>query len=142
MEHFDLAAFYGGSATELYRTLGAHRTPDGWVFRAWAPHAGSVSVVGDFCAWDPTAHPMRRLDGGIWETEVAGLSEYDTYKFAVTAQSGAVTFKADPYAFHAETRPSTASKLYELAGYNWGDGALQNNKTISFCMPNVRTYSQ
>ena len=90
MEHFDLAAFYGGSATELYRTLGAHRTPDGWVFRVWAPHAGSVSVVGDFCAWDPTAHPMRRLDGGIWETEVAGLSEYDTYKFAVTAQSGAV----------------------------------------------------
>ena len=99
MEHFDLAAFYGGSATELYRTLGAHRTPDGWVFRVWAPHAGSVSVVGDFCAWDPTAHPMRRLDGGIWETEVAGLSPYDTYKFAVIAQSGAVTFKADPYAF-------------------------------------------
>ena len=123
MEHFDLAAFYGGSATELYRTLGAHRTPDGWVFHVWAPHAGSVSVVGDFCAWDPTAHPMRRLDGGIWETEVAGLSEYDTYKFAVTAQSGAVTFKADPYAFHAETRPGTASKLYELAGYDWGDGA-------------------
>ena len=123
MEHFDLAAFYGGSATELYRTLGAHRTPDGWVFRVWAPHAGSVSVVGDFCAWDPTAHPMRRFDGGVWETEVAGLSEYDTYKFAVTAQSGAVTFKADPYAFHAETRPGTASKLYELAGYDWGDGA-------------------
>ena len=123
MEHFDLAAFYGGSATELYRTLGAHRTPDGWVFRVWAPHAGSVSVVGDFCAWDPTAHPMRRLDGGIWETEVAGLSPYDTYKFAVTARSGAVTFKADPYAFHAETRPGTASKLYELAGYDWGDGA-------------------
>ena len=123
MEHFDLAAFYGGSATELYRTLGAHRTPDGWVFRVWAPHAGSVSVVGDFCAWDPTAHPMRRLDGGIWETEAAGLSPYDTYKFAVTAQSGAVTFKADPYAFHAETRPGTASKLYELAGYDWGDDA-------------------
>ena len=32
MEHFDLAAFYGGSATELYHTLGVHRTPDGWVF--------------------------------------------------------------------------------------------------------------
>ena len=45
MEHFDLAAFYGGSATELYRTLGAHRTPDGWVFRVWAPHAGSVSFT-------------------------------------------------------------------------------------------------
>ena len=95
MEHFDLAAFYGGSATELYRTLGAHRTPDGWVFRVWAPHAGSVSVVGDFCAWDPTAHPMRRLDGGIWETEAAGLSPYDTYKFAVTAQSGGMGMAID-----------------------------------------------
>ena len=33
MEHFDLAAFYGGSATALYHTLGAHRTTDDWVFR-------------------------------------------------------------------------------------------------------------
>ena len=124
MEHFDLAAFYGGSATELYRTLGAHRrTPDGWVFRVWAPHAGSVSVVGVFLRVGPhraSDAPSRRRhlgDGG------RGPSPDDTYKFAVTAQSGAVTFKADPYAFHAETRPGTASKLYELAGYDWGDGA-------------------
>ena len=34
-----------------------------------------------------------------------------------------VLLKADPYAFHAETRPGTASKLYELGEYRWGDGA-------------------
>ena len=96
MEHFDLAAFYGGSATELYRTLGAHRTPDGWVFRVWAPHAGSVSVVGDFCAWDPPRIRCAVAMAASGETEVAGLSPYDTYKFAVTAQSGAVTFKPTP----------------------------------------------
>lgn len=66
---------------------------------------------------------------------------YDTYKFAVTAQSGAVTFKADPYAFHAETRPSTASKLYELAGYDWGDGAYLAGKARSMTVRSTFTRS-
>src|SRR5262249_9736661 len=29
--------------------------------------------------------------------------------------------KADPYAFAAETRPQTASKVWDLSGYHWGD---------------------
>ena len=33
-----------------------------------------------------------------------------------------MTAKADPYAFHAETRPGNGSKLYELEPYPWGDG--------------------
>ena len=32
-------------------------------------------------------------------------------------------FKADPYAFHTETRPSNGSKVYDLDGYAWNDGA-------------------
>ena len=36
---------------------------------------------------------------------------------------GRLTGKADPFAFHAETRPGTASKLYDLSGYQWGDRA-------------------
>ncbi len=135
MEHFDLAAFYGGSATELYQALGAHRTAGGWTFRVWAPHAKSVSVVGDFCSWDGTAHPMHRLDGGIWEAEVSGLRRYDAYKFAVTAQSGKTSLKADPFAFHAETRPGTASKLYELDGYVWGDADYLSSKRPVYDRP-------
>ena len=69
-----------------------------------------------------TATPTRwkKNADGFWECFVPSLKRYDTYKFAVTAQSGETVLKADPYAFHAETRPGTASKLYDLGGYRWG----------------------
>ena len=122
---FDAAAFYGGTNSEAYRYLGAHRTrrsgKDGYVFRTWAPNAAHVSVVGDFCEWNGYAYPMEKNADGFWECFVPSLKRYDTYKFAVTAQSGETVLKADPYAFHAETRPGTASKLYDLGGYRWGD---------------------
>ena len=122
---FDAAAFYGGTNSEAYRYLGAHRTrrsgKDGYVFRTWAPNAAHVSVVGDFCGWNGYAHPMEKNADGFWECFVPSLKRYDTYKFAVTARSGETVLKADPYAFHAETRPGTASKLYDLGGYRWGD---------------------
>ena len=122
---FDAAAFYGGTNSEAYRYLGAHRTrrsgKDGYVFRTWAPNAAHVSVVGDFCGWNGYAHPMEKNADGFWECFVPSLKRYDTYKFAVTAQTGETALKADPYAFHAETRPGTASKLYDLGGYRWGD---------------------
>ncbi|MBR7146509.1 MAG: 1,4-alpha-glucan branching protein GlgB [Oscillospiraceae bacterium] len=121
MRQFDLAAFYEGRATTLYETFGAHKSKNGWTFRVWAPKAQSVSVVGDFCDWDASRHKMRRREGGIWETEIAGLQQFDAYKYAVLGADGVERLKADPFAFHAETRPATASKLYDLGGYKWGD---------------------
>lgn len=129
---FDAAAFYGGTNSEAYRYLGAHRTrragKDGYVFRVWAPNAAYVSVVGDFCAWNGYDHPMTRNADGFWECFVAGLKRYDTYKFAVTSQRGDTVLKTDPYAFHAETRPGTAGKLYDLGGYRWGDDEWRKNR--------------
>lgn len=132
MEQFDLSAFRCGTANDLYRYLGAHRDEwngaEGYVLRVWAPNAAAVSVVGDFCAWDPSACPMDRIGGGIWEVFLPGRQQYDNYKFALTAQNGKMTLKTDPYAFHCETRPGTAGKLYELDGYEWGDGAWYKEK--------------
>ena len=130
---FDATAFYGGTNSGAYRYLGAHRTrrsgKDGYVFRTWAPNAAHVSVVGDFCGWNGYAHPMEKNADGFWECFVPSLKRYDTYKFAVTAQSGETVLKADPYAFHAETRPGTASKLYDLGGYRWGDDVWRASRT-------------
>lgn len=132
VNRLDTAAFFGGTLCDAYRYLGAHRArrdgEEGWVFRVWAPNAAYVSVVGEFCGWNGFAHPMQRTDGGIWEAFIPGLTQYDTYKYAVTAQDGRTVLKADPYAFHAETRPGTASKLYDLSGYRWGDRAWRESR--------------
>ena len=34
----------------------------GVYFAVWAPHAVSVSLVGDFNNWDPESHPMTLLE--------------------------------------------------------------------------------
>ena len=126
-KRFDAGAFFGGTDSEAYRFFGAHRAQrggeEGYLFRLWAPNAARVSVVGDFCGWDASAFPMARGEHGLWEKFIPGLKQFDTYKYAVTSARGKTVLKADPYAFHAETRPGTASKLYDLPPYRWGDGA-------------------
>lgn len=114
-----------GQAIRAWEYMGSHQSKrdgaEGYEFRVWAPHAKAVSVVGDFNGWDAGADPMEAIGGGLWEGFVPGLDRYCIYKYAVTAVDGRVLMKADPYAFHAETRPGTASKLYELGSYQWGD---------------------
>ena len=47
--------------------FGFHKTADGWFYREWAPSADSLYLTGDFCNWEPFAHRMNRLDGGVFE---------------------------------------------------------------------------
>ena len=119
--------FRAGTLSDGWRWFGAHRAQrdglEGWTFRVWAPRAKEVSVVGDFNGWSLTENAMIRR-GENWETFIPGLSEYESYKYAVRGQNGEVHYKADPYGFHAETRPATASKLYELEGFPWSDGVF------------------
>ena len=120
--------FKQGNNCEAYRYFGAHLETrvgeSGVVFRVWAPHAAAISVVGDFNSWKPGSHPMRKVDGdSVWELFIPGMKEYDVYKYCVTTRAGDLVYKADPYAFHAETRPSNGSKVYDIEGYTWGDAA-------------------
>ena len=124
----EMQAFSEGRSTGAWRCFGSHpaRREDGtagWMFRVWAPNAPRVSLIGDFNGWDPEACPMDRIEGGIWETFVPGLHRYDAYQYAVFRRDGGYVGKADPFAFHADTRPNVSSKLYDLEepGYPWGD---------------------
>ena len=122
--------FKQGNNCEAYRYFGAHMETRageaGVVFRVWAPHAVAISVVGDFNSWKPGSHPMRKVDGdSVWELFIPGMKEYDVYKYCVTTRAGDLVYKADPYAFHAETRPSNGSKVYDITGFVWHDDAWQ-----------------
>ena len=95
--------------------LGAHFVESdgkkGVRFAVWAPHAKSISVVGDFNEWDTRINPMTRgRDGEIWEVFVPGIEEGAIYKYAIEPQwGGPRIMKADPYGFYAEKKPNTAS---------------------------------
>ena len=134
-----LYLFHQGTNYNAYDYLGAHKAiykrQKGVMFRTWAPKANSVSVVGDFNGWDTSKNVMTRIsDGGVFELFIKGLKEFDVYKFAVSSDGGTV-FKADPYAFHAETPPKTASKIYDIDGYEWGDDEFIKNKKPPYDSP-------
>lgn len=131
----DRYLYNNGRHYEIYEKLGAHpenhEGNDGMYFAVWAPHASQVGVVGDFNGWDPEATPMTLLaDSGIWEAFVPDLGIGELYKYAITARSGKILFKADPYAFQAEYRPQTASVTAGLSGFPWKDGAWMEKRKI------------
>lgn len=114
--------FHEGKNYEAYRFFGVHKIKKGtYAFRVWAPHAVGVAVAGDFNDWSETANPMTPIAPEIWEAVVDGVSKYDCYKYAIQTTDGRLLMKADPYAVHQETRPGTASKVYDLPSYKWTD---------------------
>ena len=122
----DLQAFYSGACDTLYETLGAHPGEKGWDFRVWAPHARRVELCGSFSEWKGLL--MERGDGGIWHLTVENAKQYDRYKYLVTGADGVTRWKADPCAFHADTRPENSSKLYDIGGYPWQDDAWRSSR--------------
>lgn len=119
---FPVYLFNKGENYRAYDFFGVHRIKeDTFVFRVWAPHASAVSVIGDFNGWSNEADYMIPVADGIWETVIDGVKIFDCYKYSIQTADGRIIDKADPYAVHAETRPGTASKVYELADYKWHD---------------------
>ncbi len=120
-----LELFHDGDAARAYDFFGAHLEnrdgTDGVVFRVWAPNALSVSVVGDFNEWNIDAHFMNKLDFGAWELFIEGIQPFDLYKYCIETPYSERIFKADPFAFHTQTRPDDASMVYNIAEYKWGD---------------------
>ena len=121
-----VAAFHSGNHFRIYEYFGARKAvkskKSGYIFRVWAPDAKSVSVVGDFNEWSREANPMTLLeDESIWEAFIPSLAEYEMYKYSIETAEGKINMKSDPVGFHMETRPGTATKLYDLEGYRWRD---------------------
>ena len=119
----EIYLFNTGEAQRAYNTLGCHYIEelDMHRFCVWAPNAAAVSVVGDFNGWNAQANPMEQMEGGVWTAFVKGLKNGDIYKYSVWGCDGVSRLKADPFAFHAEVRPATASKIWDISDYVWQD---------------------
>ena len=134
LNDYDLYLFHNGTNYYAYEMLGAHFTEvdgkKGVRFAVWAKNAKSVSVVGEFNNWDTRVHVMSRLqDGETWCIFIEGLKEGQTYKYAIEPQwGGPHILKADPYGVYAERKPQTASRLFNLEGYEWEDGEYMKAK--------------
>lgn len=130
---FDISLFKAGKHYHLYNKLGAHRAnhqhTEGTYFAVWAPNAKYVSVVGNFNSWNKKGHPMNvRWDGsGIWEIFIPGLGHAEYFKYYIEGPNGYRVEKGDPYAFHWETPPQTASIIWDC-NYSWNDSEWMQSR--------------
>ena len=119
LQDLDLWLLAEGTHQRPFECLGAHLVcingVSGASFAVWAPNARRVSVVGSFNQWDGRRHPMRfRRECGVWEIFLPDVAQGDLYKFEILGAQGQIAVKADPFAFHAQLRPDTASVVYPL----------------------------
>jgi 1,4-alpha-glucan branching enzyme len=124
---YDIHLWAEGNHARTYEKLGAHVTERdgvaGTQFAVWAPNARSVAVIGGFNGWNREHNWMHPIgSSGIWQCFIPSVGVGALYKYAITSQyNNYKVDKADPYAFAGEIRPETASKVWDLSGYNWGD---------------------
>ncbi len=127
LTEFDAYLWKGSRHHRMYEKLGAHLCQvdgqDGVHFSVWAPNARKVSVIGGFSGWRPDVHPLWPVrDTGVWSGFIPGVQAGDAYKYSIEShQNNYRSDRADPYAFAAELRPETASIVWDLEGYSWGD---------------------
>ncbi len=130
--------FNKGKYYRAYESLGSHLSEGGGVrFSVWAPDVLSVAVAGDFNGWDQSRNFLEPYGStGIWTGVIKEACEGCNYKYAITPRSGGTFLKADPFAFEAELRPATASKVHHLY-YEWKDGDWIKNRaeTSHFAKP-------
>ena len=131
----DIYLFKEGTHSELYDKFGSHmfvrNGVKGTYFALWAPNAKGVSVRGDFNSYNIDSHPLKKRDdgSGIWEGFISNVGEGMTYKYHIkTKHKNANPDKADPYAFYGEVAPASASRVFELEGYEWDDKKWMKNR--------------
>jgi len=139
MAAFTMDEYYQGISTNAYEYFGAHPLSDddnGIVFRVYAPAAHGVDVIGEFNGWNGGYHPMNRLNTGVYELTVPDARVGQLYKFRIYQQGGTVVDKADPFAFHSQLRPDTASVITRIAPEKYfNDAKWMKSRTKCFDTP-------
>ena len=109
-------------ALPIEHKLNTRQVITGVLFKVYAPHARSVSVIGDFNLWDGRRCPMASADDGIWRLFVPGVAPEALYKFEIHDQEGRLLpHKSDPFCRKTEQWPGLASIVQAPSKFKWTD---------------------
>ena len=100
------AAAFAAPAAREHTGMGAIPYEGGVTFRVWSMFADSVSVVGDFNDWSPSATPMAREGtSNYWSVDVPGALAGQAYKFYLpnASKPGRDPHRMDPYVSAVKT---------------------------------------
>lgn len=127
----DMQGFYAGKILNAYEYLGAHLTPEGAVFRTFAPSAQGVDLL-----LPGQELPMQKTyDGNFYEVFAPGVGAGTPYEYRVYRQGGGYTDHCDPYGFAMELRPDHRSIVADLPAYSFSDGDWLSRRTECFDRP-------
>ncbi len=118
-----------------YKYFGFHRTRSGWVYREWAPAAEAMYLTGDFNNWSLEAHPMTKLENGIFELHLKGRNALMPGQKvqAVVINSGRILRRIPLYATRVVQDPVTYLWCAEIEdtfeSFPWTDKDFVPEKT-------------
>ncbi len=121
----DMHSFYTGHCFHAHDYLGAHVTPNGVVFRTFAPNAANVTLL-----LNDREIPMNRIyDGNFHEVAVPEARPGDLYEYRIHFRQGGWCDHCDPYGFQMEQRPAHKSIVTDLSQYTFHDSKWRNQRT-------------
>ena len=128
----DVHLFNEGTHSRLADKLGAHVVAEGTRFSVWAPNAERGRGSGRLqrlVRRGPALEPVGT--SGIWSGVLDSVPEGTAYKYRIRSRHrGYEVDKADPFAFHTEVPPNTASVVWRVDGYEWHDSEWMQRRPI------------
>lgn len=123
--------FYMGNVFDAYEFFGAHPTPDGTVFRTFAPSADRITIIGE---WNDWQEENMIKDGQVWSYFSARAKKGQMYKYVIYSSLGRVEH-CDPYGFAMELRPNFASIITDLDEYKFTDSEWLEKRSKNYNEP-------
>ena len=70
------------------------------------------------------------LDGETYELFIPGMKEFSVYKYCIRTEDGRFLYKADPYAFHAETPSKNGIQNIRSGGLSLGGQRIYEKNAV------------
>ncbi len=131
-------SFLQGHLPDAYKYFGVHRAvvdhQEGFLFRAYAPMAKEVDLIGDFNSWQP--EPMLKVDfRGLYELFVPDALAGQRYKFHILGCDGFWKDKQHPYGFAHELKEESCSYIVDITKIHVDDKAWVEKRERNFSKP-------